>query len=237
MTATALAAAFEEIADNATATAICAAGDGLCRAVPHHRRDRVVRRPDRAGRARAHLRPARSAPAACRPRRARRSGRRHLAAGDAQRSVAQPADAARRSGSTCRSGASRSRAHDFAQVLGAREVCLTYPAKLSGAPTVRVALRAAAGGGRGRERWKAALQRGERYLAMARDLDRPDSKPQPMARPEPKPPRAARPTSLSVTEIETWLRDPYSIYARHVLELAAARRRSTRRRARATAAS
>jgi ATP-dependent helicase/nuclease subunit B len=39
------------------------------------------------------------------------------------------------------------------------------------------------------------------------------------ARTEPQPKRDARPTSLSVTEIETWLRDPYSIYARHVLNL------------------
>ena len=40
-----------------------------------------------------------------------------------------------------------------------------------------------------------------------------------MTRPTPKPPRDVRPISLSVTEIETWLRDPYSIYARHVLRL------------------
>ena len=46
---------------------------------------------------------------------------------------------------------------------------------------------------------------------------------EPIKRPEPKPARDARPTSLSVTEIETWLRDPYSIYARHILRLAAAR--------------
>ena len=38
-------------------------------------------------------------------------------------------------------------------------------------------------------------------------------------RPAPCPPLAARPTRLSVTEIEHWLRDPYTIYARHILRL------------------
>ena len=42
---------------------------------------------------------------------------------------------------------------------------------------------------------------------------------QPIDAPEPKPPLDARPTPLSVTEIEHWLRDPYSIYARHILKL------------------
>lgn len=37
--------------------------------------------------------------------------------------------------------------------------------------------------------------------------------------PAPIPPVALRPRSLSVTEIETWLRDPYAIYAKHVLRL------------------
>ena len=40
-----------------------------------------------------------------------------------------------------------------------------------------------------------------------------------MPKPEPKPPRAARPLRLSVTEIENWLRDPYTIYAKHILRL------------------
>jgi ATP-dependent helicase/nuclease subunit B len=40
-----------------------------------------------------------------------------------------------------------------------------------------------------------------------------------MERPAPKPPVEARPRSLSVTEIETWMRDPYAIYAKHVLRL------------------
>src|SRR6185369_4721219 len=49
--------------------------------------------------------------------------------------------------------------------------------------------------------------------------DRPAGVPRPQRRPEPKPLVAARPRRLSVTEIETWLRDPYAIYARHVLRL------------------
>ena len=54
-----------------------------------------------------------------------------------------------------------------------------------------------------------------------RALDRPDGPPRPVSPPAPCPPVALRPRKLSVTEIETWLRDPYAIYARHVLRLRA----------------
>ena len=40
-----------------------------------------------------------------------------------------------------------------------------------------------------------------------------------MPPPAPAPAVALRPRRLSVTEIETWLRDPYAIYARHILRL------------------
>jgi ATP-dependent helicase/nuclease subunit B len=108
-------------------------------------------------------------------------------------------------------------AHDFAQLLGAREVILTHAAKIAGTPTVpsRFIQRLAAVAGR---RWPSMVARGENYLAWARELDRPEqiaAAPQPA----PKPPRAARPKSLSVTEIEDWLRDPYTIYAKHILRL------------------
>ncbi len=57
--------------------------------------------------------------------------------------------------------------------------------------------------------------------AWVRALDRPDGPPRPVSPPAPAPPVALRPRKLSVTEIETWLRDPYAIYARHVLRLRA----------------
>ncbi|MGO9697843.1 MAG: double-strand break repair protein AddB, partial [Xanthobacteraceae bacterium] len=110
-------------------------------------------------------------------------------------------------------------AHDFAQLFGAREVILTRAGKLAGAPTApsrfiqRLAVVA------GERRWQAALDRGNVYLAWGRALDRPESIAR-EPRPSPKPPRAARPSRLSVTEIEHWLRDPYTIYAKHVLRLA-----------------
>ena len=43
------------------------------------------------------------------------------------------------------------------------------------------------------------------------------------APPAPRPPLAARPRKLSVTSVETWIRDPYAIYARHILASPAVR--------------
>jgi ATP-dependent helicase/nuclease subunit B len=110
-------------------------------------------------------------------------------------------------------------AHDFAQLLGAREVFLTYPAKRGGAPTVasRFVQRLVAVAGTAS--WAQAVARGERYRELCRRLDAPAARPRPISRPSPRPPRDARPTSLSVTEIEHWLRDPYTIYAKHILKL------------------
>ncbi|MGH8735717.1 MAG: PD-(D/E)XK nuclease family protein, partial [Burkholderiales bacterium] len=110
-------------------------------------------------------------------------------------------------------------AHDFAQLLGAKEVILTRAAKLSGAPTVASRFVQRLQAVAGEARWQQALARGERYLHWARLLDQPEKPPRPILRPQPKPSVALRPRSLSVTEIELLLRDPYSIYARHVLRL------------------
>ena len=53
----------------------------------------------------------------------------------------------------------------------------------------------------------------------ARLLDQPADGARPVKPPEPRPPVRLRPRKLSVTAIETWLRDPYAIHARHVLRL------------------
>ena len=97
---------------------------------------------------------------------------------------------------------------------------LTRAAKIGGAPTApsRFVQRLAAMAGE--RRWQAVLERGKSISRWARALDRPEQACRPAPRPAPKPPCAARPKRLSVTEIEHWLRDPYTIYAKHVLRLA-----------------
>jgi ATP-dependent helicase/nuclease subunit B len=52
-------------------------------------------------------------------------------------------------------------------------------------------------------------------------MDLPDGAPVPVRPPAPRPPVSKRPRQLSVTAIETWLRDPYAIHARRILRLAA----------------
>jgi len=109
-------------------------------------------------------------------------------------------------------------AHDFAQSLGAPEVILTRAAKRAGAPAVRSRFLQRLAAVAGEERWNSALARGAVYANYARALDHP-AKISPTPRPQPVPPPEARPSRLSVTDIENWLRDPYTIYAKHVLRL------------------
>lgn len=61
--------------------------------------------------------------------------------------------------------------------------------------------------------------RGIRLLADAALLDRPRNQIAPEKRPAPAPPSKKRPKSYTVTEIAKLIRDPYAIYARHVLRL------------------
>jgi ATP-dependent helicase/nuclease subunit B len=109
-------------------------------------------------------------------------------------------------------------AHDFAEALGAPEVALTRAARSEGVPTVP-------------SRWllrldtvlhavglEGVLGPDDTIRHAAELIDRAEEY-RPLPPPEPRPPLAARPRQLSVTQIETWLRDPYAIYARHILRL------------------
>ncbi|MDR3493758.1 MAG: double-strand break repair protein AddB [Ancalomicrobiaceae bacterium] len=111
-------------------------------------------------------------------------------------------------------------AHDVAQGMAARHVILTRSAKARTAPTVasRWLQRLATVAGEGPA--AAIAARGERFLLLARQLDRRGiARIASIARPAPCPPVEARPTRLPVTAIETWIRDPYALYARHILRL------------------
>ena len=115
-------------------------------------------------------------------------------------------------------------AHDFAQLLGADDVILSHAAKVGGAPAVASRFLHRLEAVAGEDRWNAAVAAGEKYVDFADRLDSPD-KVEPIPQPAPKPPRAVRPLKLSVTAIEDWLRDPYTIYAKYILKLVAARPR------------
>jgi len=110
-------------------------------------------------------------------------------------------------------------AHDFAQLLGTRDIVLTRAAKAGGAPAVASRFLHRLEAVAGEERWHEARQRGAQYVRYAEALDRP-AKVEQIEQPAPKPDVALRPLRLSVTEIEDWLRDPYTIYAKHILGLA-----------------
>lgn len=66
---------------------------------------------------------------------------------------------------------------------------------------------------------RAMRARGQAILDRAAALDRPPAPAPRAARPAPCPPVAVRPRQLSVTQVTTLVRDPYAVYARHVLRL------------------
>ncbi|WP_237684042.1 double-strand break repair protein AddB [Pseudaminobacter soli (ex Zhang et al. 2022)] len=109
---------------------------------------------------------------------------------------------------------------DFQMATGVENLILTRAERSGESPAVasRWLLRLTTFlGEKQTERLKA---HGANYLAWARELDtRGDDK---LARrPNPKPPIDVRPRHFSVTEVETLRRDPYAIYAKKILDLAA----------------
>nr|WP_319385424.1 double-strand break repair protein AddB [uncultured Roseibium sp.] len=110
-------------------------------------------------------------------------------------------------------------AHDFAQGMGAARVLLSRSARIDGAPTVASRWLQRLTTLAGPDVTGAMERRGGLFSRLADLIDRPAGPVRPAMRPNPAPPLAARPHSLSITEIERLIRDPYAIFVRHVLEL------------------
>ncbi|HPG88454.1 MAG TPA: double-strand break repair protein AddB [Hyphomicrobium sp.] len=113
-------------------------------------------------------------------------------------------------------------AHDFISLLGADRVYLTRAQKIKGVPTVP-------------SRWlmritalldgltlQSALASDEPWLAWARARDAIDEVLRDKVKikiPAPTPPLAARPRRMSVTGVESWIANPYAVFARQILKL------------------
>lgn len=111
-------------------------------------------------------------------------------------------------------------AHDFAQALATPRVLISRAEKRAGAPTVPSRWLQRLEAVLGPDRTKALIRRGQRYVQLGRSLDSVAAEDiRPVRRPEPRPPVPARPRELSVTSVETLIRDPYAIYARRILLL------------------
>lgn len=117
-------------------------------------------------------------------------------------------------------------AHDFQIAAGAPEVILSRALRDAEAETVPSRwlnrLTNLLGGlkAQGGEAALAAMRaRGAHWVALARALEAPQAPVPAAPRPAPRPPVEARPKELPVTGIRTLIRDPYAIYARHILRL------------------
>lgn len=116
-------------------------------------------------------------------------------------------------------------AHDFQQAAAAERVVLCRSIRDAEAQTVpsrwlnRLTNLMSGASPESEAALAAMRERGDKWLGMAEALDAPTRTVPPANRPSPRPPVGLRPKALSVTEIQRLIRDPYAIYARHVLGL------------------
>lgn len=116
-------------------------------------------------------------------------------------------------------------AHDFQQAVGAPEVWLTRATRSDDAETVpsrwlnrMTNLLQGLPGQGGPDALSGMRARGRQWLRWSEQLEAAPSI-EPATRPSPRPPVSSRPNRLSVTDIKRLIRDPYAIYAKHVLRL------------------
>ncbi|MEP5731277.1 MAG: double-strand break repair protein AddB [Sulfitobacter sp.] len=116
-------------------------------------------------------------------------------------------------------------AHDYQQAIAAPEVCLTRAIRSDEAETIPSRwlnrlenLLLGLPDQKGASAWEGMRARGAEWIAQSHALEAFE-RTEPAIRPSPRPPVTARPRSLSVTEIQRLIRDPYAIYAKHTLRL------------------
>jgi len=114
-------------------------------------------------------------------------------------------------------------AHDFVQLASASEVMLTRAKRSGNAPTVPsrflLQLNAVLEAVGYTQNEKDCLRSEIPWVEWADHLDQPLGDPRPCSKPQPRPPASQRPQRMSVTDIGTWRRNPYAIYAKYILKL------------------
>ena len=117
-------------------------------------------------------------------------------------------------------------AHDYQQAISAKNVWISRAKRSTDSETVPsrwVNRLVNLLGGLPDQKGPEALARmradGDMWLAQSAALSVPEMRVPHSYRPSPQPPVDARPTSISVTQVKTLIRDPYSIYARKILRL------------------
>jgi len=109
-------------------------------------------------------------------------------------------------------------AHDFVEAMGNARVVIAYADRMGTSPALPSRLVQRLDAFVGDEAAKAMRARGAMWIAKARAIDAVE-KVVPAVAPSPNPPAEIRPRRLSVTEVETLMRSPYDLYAKHVLKL------------------
>ena len=116
-------------------------------------------------------------------------------------------------------------AHDFQQGINNNTVIITRSERIDDTPSIpsrwlnRITNLLKGLGSDGRNQLDEMKTRGNFWLNLAKAVEEPKQNLTPAKRPSPVPPLAVRPKNLSVTQIETLIRDPYSIYALSLIHI------------------
>lgn len=109
-------------------------------------------------------------------------------------------------------------AHDFVQAAGAAEVFFVRSRKQGGVETIASRFLQRLEAVADPAAWAHAKRSGAEYCALAAHLEKATPL-EPLKAPKPKPPVAARPRQFSVSDVRDLVRDPYTIFAKHILSL------------------